>query len=87
MCAPAHPHTPTAQDYFAASDVFLQRFWSCYGGWPSDYTYRVWAVKTLMKLVNNGTKPEPAVRQLGSTAYSRQARVIAGAMPNSRKYL
>jgi hypothetical protein len=40
-----------------------------------------------MKLVNNGTKPEPDVRQLGSTAYSRQARVIAGAMLNSRKYL
>ena len=68
------------QDYFAASDIFLQRFWACYGGWPSDYTYRVWAVKTLMKLVNNPTKPEPVVRELGSTDYGRQARVVAGGL-------
>jgi hypothetical protein len=66
------------QDYFAASDLFLKRFWACYGGWPSDYTYRVWAVKTLMKLVNNATKPEPTVRQLGGTGPDAKARVITG---------
>lgn len=28
------------RNYFLASQEFLQRFWMCYGGWPSDYTYR-----------------------------------------------
>jgi len=38
----------------------------------------VWAVKTLMKLVNNATKPEPAVRDLSGTSANLQARVVAG---------
>jgi hypothetical protein len=39
---------------------------------------QVWAVKTLMKLVNNDTKPEPVVRDLSNGVSGWQSQSGAG---------